>query len=162
MLDKSLLKKHLTLVLNALLQNKGVGFTQIDEIIWYVMGYYAFAVPEKSDVFRHSMMDVSKPELIQKYFYNDRLLHQTGALFAEGNKQIEEWESESGIPVYLDNKLTKLFPPQKTKYFGGEKSTDFIVCKDKTMGDVVGLICPMSEKWIKELMKNKEEKQWKS
>lgn len=156
MLDKSSLKKHLTLVLNALLQNERIGFTQIDEITWYVVGCYAFAVPEKSDVFRQSIMDVSNAELIQKYFTNDQILHQTGAIFIKGNKQIEKWESESGMPVYLDNKLTKLFPPQKIEYFGGEKSTDLICCKDKTDEDIVGVICPVSPEWIKHHIKNNE------
>lgn len=156
MLNDSLLKKHLTLVLNALLQKEDVRYAQIDEVTWYFMTYYAFAVPEKSDIFRHKIMDVFDISFIQKYFYNDRLLHQTGALFAEGNKQIEEWKSESGMYVYIDNKFTKLFSPQKIEYFGGEKSKDLICCRDKSNGDIVGVLCPMSEKWIKELMKNKE------
>lgn len=149
MLSDSLLKKHLTLVLNALLQNENVRCGEINEVTWYFMTYYAFAVPEKSDVFRHKIMDVFDVSFIQEYFKNNHKLHQTGALFVKGNTQIEEWESESGKNIYLDTKFTKLFPPQKIDYFGGEKSTDIICCKDKSNGDIVGVLCPMSEKWIK-------------
>lgn len=149
MLNDSLLKKHLTLVLNALLQKEDVRYSEINEVTWYFMTYYAFAVPEKSDVFRHKIMGEFDTSYTQKYFNNNYLLHQTGTTFVKGNKQVEEWKSESGMPVYLDNKLTKLFPPQKIDYFGGEKSTDVICCKDKSEGDIVGVICPVSPEWIK-------------
>lgn len=149
MLNDSLLKKHLTLVLDALLHNEDVRCGEINEVIWYFMTYYAFAVPEKSDVFRQKIMGAFDVSSIQKYFNNNCTLHQTGNIIVKGNKQIEAWESESGMPVYLDNKLTKLFPPQKIEYFGGEKSTDLICCKDKTDGDIVGVICPVSPEWIK-------------
>lgn len=148
MLNDSLLKKHLALVLDALLHNEDVRYGEINEVTWYFMTYYAFAVPEKSDVFRQKIMGAFDVSSIQKYFDNNQLLHQTGTLFVKGNKQIEEWKSESGVPVYLDNKFTKLFPPQKIEYFGGEKSTDVICCKDKAMGDIVGVICPVSPEWI--------------
>lgn len=153
MLDKSLLKKHLTLVLDALLHNEDVRCGLINEVTWYCMTYYAFAVPEKSDIFRHKIMGDFDVSSIQKYFNNNQLLHQTGTLFAKGNKQVEEWKSESEMPIYLDNKLIKLFPPQKIEYFGGEKSTDLICCKDKTDGDIVGVICPVSPEWIKQHIK---------
>lgn len=149
MLNDSLLKKHLTLVLDALLHNENACRTEIDGITWYIAKYYAFAVPEKFDIFRPSVMGKFDASHIQKYFDNNCLLRQTGTLFAKGNEQIEEWKSESGVPVYLDNKFAKLFPPQKIEYFGGEKSTDFIICKDKLKGDIVGVICPVSPEWIK-------------
>lgn len=162
MLNDTLLKKHITLVLDALVKYENIRRTEINGIAWYITNYYAFAVPEKFDVFSPSIMGEFDASYIQKYFNNNCLLRQTGNAIVEGNKQIEEWESESGKKIYLDTKFTKLFPPQKIDYFGGEKSTDIICCKDKSNGDIVGVLCPMSEKWIEELMKNKEEKQWKS
>lgn len=56
MLDKSSLKKHLTLVLDALLHNEDVRCGLINEVTWYFTPYYAFAVPEKSDIFRHEII----------------------------------------------------------------------------------------------------------